>query len=72
MVFFGQPPIYSILFLLKSQVTTKAERYEVPVKLFEGVNIQETIDKDNDIYSWGCKNDPFGIIVKRKKTNSIL
>eukprot|EP00112_Aurelia_sp_Birch-Aquarium-sp1_P009032 Seg2012.11_Seg2012.9 transcript_id=Seg2012.11_Seg2012.9/GoldUCD/mRNA.D3Y31 product="Maltase-glucoamylase intestinal" protein_id=Seg2012.11_Seg2012.9/GoldUCD/D3Y31 len=56
---------------LRIKVTTKAERYEVPIKLFEDVS-QEIIAKDNEVYKWEYKENPFGIIVKRKKTNAVL
>ncbi len=47
------------------------KRYEVPVTLFRDQKL-EALDKENEIYSWELKDDPFGIVVKRRKTNTVM
>ena len=32
----------------------------------------ETVGKENDVYSWELKKDPFGIVITRMKTKSVL
>jgi len=46
-------------------------RYDVPLDMFEGFKV-ETVGKVNDVYSWELKKDPFGIVITRTKTNSVL
>ena len=39
--------------------------------MFEGFKV-ETVGKENDVYSWELKKDPFGIVITRMKTKSVL
>ena len=54
-----------------SQIYRARKRYEVPVKLFDGLTL-EPLDKDNLIYSWEYKENPFGLIIRRKSSNTIM
>ena len=59
------------MFVFLFKVVTLRARYEVPVTLFEGMET-EPINLDNEIYTVDMKRTPFGLIVKRKKTNRPL
>eukprot|EP00794_Sanderia_malayensis_P005372 gene5372-6044_t len=56
---------------LQIKIYQLKKRYEVPVSLFDGLKLAP-LDKDNNMYSWEYRENPFGIVIKRKTTNAVI